>query len=84
MIYCDPPYIGTHDYVADGFDHNAFYDWCEAQTQPLFISEYTMPSDRFVCIAQWRKPSLFRNEGLDKRTFKDEKLFRPRRQITNG
>ena len=51
VIYCDPPYKGTAEYAgAEGFDHEAFYDWCEAQTAPVYISEYYMPRDRFVCI----------------------------------
>lgn len=51
VIYCDPPYKGTAEYAgAEGFDHEAFYDWCEAQTAPVYISEYDMPRDRFVCI----------------------------------
>ena len=51
VIYCDPPYKGTSEYAgAEGFDHEAFYDWCEAQDAPVYISEYDMPRDRFVCI----------------------------------
>ncbi len=81
VIYCDPPYADTHEYTADGFDHDAFYSWCLEQTQPLFISEYYMPKDEFVCVAEWRKASLFRNEAGKDRTFKIEKLFRPRKQV---
>ena len=81
VIYCDPPYKETHDYNSGSFDHDAFYSWCLEQTEPLFISEYDMPATDFVCVAQWSKPSLFRNEGLEKRTFKIEKLYRPRKQI---
>ncbi len=53
VIYADIPYRTSTkkgDYGVR-FDHEAFYDWCEAQTQPLFISEYAMPEDRFVCVA---------------------------------
>ena len=81
VIYCDPPYKDTHDYNCGTFDHDAFYSWCLEQTEPLFISEYDMPSD-FVCVAQWRKASLFRNDALKPKLFKIEKLFRPRKQIT--
>lgn len=81
VIYCDPPYAGTHEYTADGFDHDAFYSWCLEQTQPLFISEYNMPKSEFVCVAEWRKASLFRNEANKARTIKIEKLFRPRKQV---
>ena len=84
VIYCDPPYADTHEYTADGFDHDAFYSWCLEQAQPLFISEYNMPKDEFVCVAEWRKASLFRNEAGKDRTFKIEKLFRPRKQVIGG
>lgn len=81
VIYCDPPYKDTAEYAHGEFDHEAFYDWCEAQTQPVYISEYSMPSDRFVCIAEFSKPSLFRNEGLEKKKMVIEKVFRPRKQV---
>ena len=53
VIYCDPPYKGTNGYQC-GFDHEKFYDWCEKQTAPVFISEYWMPEERFKCV--WSKP----------------------------
>lgn len=81
VIYCDPPHADTHEYTADDFDHDAFYSWCLEQTQPLFISEYDMPKSDFVCVAQWRKASLFRNEANKAKTIKIEKLFRPRKQV---
>lgn len=81
VIYCDPPYADTHEYKADGFDHDAFYEWCLEQTQPLFISEYNMPKGDFVCVAQWRKASLRNSEAGKDRAFKTEKLFRPRKQV---
>lgn len=54
LIYCDIPYINTNAYgkskdVSD-FDHEAFYSWAERQTEPVIISEYWMPSDRFTCL----------------------------------
>lgn len=54
IIYCDPPYKDTRKYAAVGnFDSEAFYEWCRQQTQPIFISEYSMPDD-FECIAQFK------------------------------
>lgn len=52
VIYCDPPYASTSGYGI-GFDHRAFYAWCRAvgKRQPLFVSEYWMPSD-FRCVAE--------------------------------
>ena len=49
VIYCDIPYFGTDDYGVD-FDFEKFYDWCERQTEQVFISSYWMPEDRFTCI----------------------------------
>jgi hypothetical protein len=55
IIYCDIPYEGTSNYVGAGvFDYEAFYDWAEHQTQPLFVSSYDMPRDRFRCIADFK------------------------------
>ena len=54
VIYCDPPYKGTKEYVAKGFDHDRFYDWCRAQTELTFISEYAMPDD-FILIREFSR-----------------------------
>lgn len=48
VCYCDPPYAGTWEYKAGGFDHQAFYDWCLKQKALVFISEYSMPDDFFL------------------------------------
>lgn len=56
LIYCDPPYYGTKQYMSSkSFDYEMFYDWCRAMKEDghtIFISEYQMPSD-FKCI--WQK-----------------------------
>ena len=80
IIYCDPPYRNTSGYQDEAFDHEAFYEWCNMQTEPLFISEYDMPQDSFVCVAEFRKPSLLHN-GHYERKYVTEKLYRPRKQI---
>ena len=63
VIYCDPPYKNTSKYgqtkALQFFDYNAFYLWCEQQTLPVYISEYYMPEDRFLCIAEFEKQSTF-------------------------
>ena len=80
VIYCDPPYKGTSEYAgAEGFDNDAFYDWCEAQARaghPLFISEYDMPADRFMPI--WSKSVKALACG-SKGGYATEKLFIPKR-----
>ena len=83
LIYLDPPYINTSGYADDfkkknAFDYEKFYQWIEAQTEPVFISEYCMPEDRFVCV-----DSCMRNEGMcaTKNESKEEKLYVPKGQL---
>lgn len=61
VIVCDIPYKNTREYRhnKEAFDHAAFYDWCEAQEQPVFICEYWCPEDRFFCIAEFDRVSTF-------------------------
>ena len=75
VIYADIPYKGTAEYKDESFDHNTFYDWCEAQTAPIFISEYWMPEDRFKPIAEWDRVSTF--SSTNNNLHKVEKLFVP-------
>ena len=77
VIYCDPPYKDTCDYGMD-FDHEAFYDWCEKQTALVLISEYWMPEDRFVCIAEFPRTSTFSATNNSKKEI--EKVFVPKHQ----
>lgn len=76
VIYCDPPYMNTEKYRVD-FNHDEFYKWCGKQKQLVIISEYGMPQDRFICIAEKEKRSLMRSSN---RTTKTEKLFVPKHQ----
>lgn len=78
VIYADPPYIGTLGYGKAKFDHEAFYDWCEQQDAPLFISEYWMPEDRFTCIAEWGRTSPLSPTNNTRVT---ERIFRPNTQL---
>ena len=79
IIYCDPPYKDTadksKDYADTSFDAEAFYSWCEAQALPVYISEYQMPEDRFVCIAEWDKVTTMASKTNSHVT---ERLWRPR------
>lgn len=77
VIYADPPYKGTKGYGMD-FDHEAFYQWCEKQTALVLISEYWMPEDRFVCIAEFPRISTLSATNNSKREI--EKVFVPKRQ----
>lgn len=75
LIYCDPPYKGTKEYVTSrNFDYEKFYDWCRMMYKKghtVFVSEYNMPSD-FYCV--WSKEIT--NSMHQKNTYKPvEKLF---------
>lgn len=77
VIVCDIPYKDTREYRhnRDDFDHNAFYLWAEAQTQPVFICEYWCPEDRFFCIAEFDRVSTFSATNNSMRV--KEKVFLP-------
>jgi len=76
IIYCDIPYFETDNY-GNNFDYERFYSWCEKQTEPLFISEYWMPEDRFECIDSIEKTVTLQSGAGNKAV---EKLFIPRHQ----
>lgn len=80
VIYCDIPYYNTTTYVSGAFDHEEFYKWAETQSQPVFISEYYMPEDRFTCIAEIEKCVLLGNIG----SRATEKIFIPKHQEYNS
>ena len=82
VIYCDIPYEGTNVYNgAEHFDYERFYDWAERQTEPVFISSYQMPPDRFDCIQEWSHRSTL-NDRLNNAV--TERIFVPRHQAERG
>lgn len=50
VLYCDPPYAKTAGYTRT-FDHDAFWQWVRTTEHPVYISEYTAPSDIKVIAA---------------------------------
>ena len=78
IIYCDPPYKSTEERYGREFDFNGFYSWCEHQANPVFISEYTMPEDRFVPVASF---TVIRKMDTKKSSICHEKIWRPRIQL---
>lgn len=81
LIYIDLPYKGTNSYGKKNkntFDYDEFYEWCGKQTEPLIISEYEMPKDKFVEIYRVKKASLM---CATKNGSCIEKLFIPKHQI---
>ena len=77
IIYCDIPYQNTEKYNNMDFDYERFYTWCERQTEPLFISSYEMPEDRFVCIASFEHRATL-SATANNKVF--EKVFIPKHQ----
>lgn len=77
VIYCDIPYLNTNKYK-HSFDYERFYLWAERQEIPIYISEYQMPKDRFVCVAEKEKRCK-----ISATTSKIiiERIFRPRTQL---
>lgn len=47
VVYCDPPYAGTAEYVEGGFNHTDFWEWVrkKSKTNDVYVSEYTAPDD---------------------------------------
>ena len=79
IIYCDPPYKKPKFYYSVGdFDFEAFYSWCESQKMPVFISEYSMPEDRFCVIAEI---PVTRKIDQHQASRTVEKLWRPKKQM---
>lgn len=81
LIYCDIPYKNTAEYSDGGFDHESFYDWAEMQSEPVIISEYAMPAERFERIDFIEKRSLL---SVGSNLFREEGLFVPKTQIKKG
>ena len=81
LIYCDIPYKNTTEYSDGGFDHKSFYDWAEKQREPVIISEYAMPAERFEKIDFIEKRSLL-SGGAN--LVCEEGLFVPKTQIKKG
>ena len=83
VIYCDIPYADTAAYQSHKkmeFDYERFYDWAYKQTQPIFISEYWMPEDRFVCVAEIKRKETFSASNNSKKV--TERIFVPKHQQT--
>lgn len=81
LIYCDIPYKNTTEYSDGGFDYESFYDWAEKQIEPVIISEYAMPAERFERIDFIEKRSLLSSGA---KSIRIEGLFVPKTQIKKG
>lgn len=84
VIYCDIPYEGADGYLEKdkgGFDYERFYQWCERQTQSVFISSYHMPEDRFDCIEEFTHHSSF---SATENNLVTERIYVPKHQAERG
>ena len=82
VIYCDIPYEGTNVYNgAEHFDYERFYRWAESQTEPVFISSYDMPRDRFDCVIEWDHRSTLNDHNNNA---VKERIFVPKNQTERG
>lgn len=75
VVYCDPPYAGTAEYVGHSFDHNRFWEWATelAVTNPVFVSEYSAP-EPWRPVLSWSQHSRLPSNGMGT-SQPDEKLF---------
>lgn len=71
IIYCDPPYNNTADYGVE-LNHGDFYSWCLEQENPVYISEYDMPSG-FIEVEKYGHISTLSATNNSKKTV--EKLY---------
>jgi hypothetical protein len=72
LIYCDIPYCGTNCGKYGGFNHAEFYEWAKSQDN-IYISEYSMPSEDFIQIAQIDKRQLSTANGAS--DLVEEKIY---------
>jgi site-specific DNA-adenine methylase len=79
VVYCDIPYRGTDTGGYAAIDYDSFYDWCQAQTVPVYISEYDMPSDRFALIDAKEIRSLGNAKGSGRLVM--EGLWAPKSRV---
>ena len=93
VVYCDPPYRNTRQYydmeggekrdLTKTFDYDGFYAWCEWQSyenkNPVFVSSYDLPSDKFRRVASVDKGSSLHG-GANYYDDKIEGLYVPKEQ----
>lgn len=73
IVYCDPPYQDTAQYITGNFDNTAFWNWCRQQTELVVVSEYAAPDD-FECVAVFNRRSKLQG-GTVAIGCKSERLF---------
>lgn len=75
IIYCDPPYEGTEEYREGAFNHKAFYDWCMAQTVPVYVSSYKVSDPRFKRVKAINTRSLLNASRSKEFSYNYENIY---------
>jgi len=85
IVYCDPPYDGTAEYVEGGFNHKEFWQWARgtAKTNPIYISEYKAPVD-FAVLRSWPQKSTLQGGVQTHLRQPDECLFTYREKLEDN
>lgn len=78
IVYCDIPYRDTNTGGYQPIDYESFYDWCERQKNPVFISEHEMPDERFKVYKSWQTHQT--SSGKGKINIVTENLYIPKAQ----
>lgn len=75
IIYCDPPYEGTAEYREGAFNHKEFYDWCMAQTVPVYVSSYKVSDPRFKRVKPINTRSLLNSSKSKESSYNYENIY---------
>lgn len=75
IIYCDPPYEGTAEYREGAFNHKEFYDWCMAQTVPVYISSYNVSDPRLKRVKAINTRSLLNSSKSKESSYNYENIY---------
>lgn len=75
IIYCDPPYEGTAEYREGAFNHKEFYDWCMAQTVPVYVSSYKVSDPRFKRVKAINTRSLLNSSKSKESSYNYENIY---------
>jgi hypothetical protein len=75
IIYCDPPYEGTAEYREGDFNHKQFYDWCMAQTVPVYVSSYKVSDPRFKRVKAINTRSLLNSSKSKGSSYNYENIY---------
>jgi site-specific DNA-adenine methylase len=75
IIYCDPPYEGTAESREGAFNHKEFYDWCMAQTVPVYVSSYKVSDPRFKRVKAINTRSLLNSSKSKESSYNYENIY---------